>query len=212
MIKKDQETSLHKLLDRQKELRKRLKKGLGDYYYFKEIADELENTEEELYDNKVFGIEDIPTSLEEDDDDTRNCERIYYLFGFLKEDEEERYENYFHNYGLYLMYVPPFYQNKEYVLYYNLVGGVKLIKIEDRKQFEKENYVIIGKRPTITYKNIGEYNNLLQTHQTGCNEIEEDFIKYQRVFNKFSKQLGQHDAAKQTYLKCGKKRILSKHK
>ena len=91
MIKKDQETSLHKLLDRQKELRKRLKKGLGDYYYFKEIADELENTEEELYDNKVFGIEDIPTSLEEDDDDTRNCERIYYLLAKEKRDNRRLY-------------------------------------------------------------------------------------------------------------------------
>ncbi len=211
MIKNDQETSLHKLLDRQKELRKSLKKGLGNYYYFKEIADELENTEEELYDNKVFGVEDISTSLEEDDDN-RSCERIYYLFSFLKEDEEERYENYFDNYGLHLMYVPPFYQNKEYVLYRNLVGGIKIVKIEDREEFEKENYIIIGKRPTITYKNIGEYNSLMQIHQAGYNEIEEDFYKYQRVFNKYSKQLGQHDAAKQTYLKYGKKRILSKHK
>ena len=102
------------------------------------------------------------------------------------------------------MYVPPFYQNKEFVLYRNLVGGTKIIKIEDREQFEKENYIIIGKRPTITYKNIGEYNSLMQTHQAGYNEIEEDFFKYQRVFNKFSKHLEQHDAAKQTYIKCGK--------
>ena len=211
MTKKEQETNLHKLLDRQKELRKVLKKSLGNYYYFKELADELESVEEELYDKKVFGMEDISTSPEKDDD-TRDCERIYYLFGFLKEDEEERYENYFHNYELYLMHVPHFYPNKEYVLYYNLVGGSRIIKIEDREEFEKENYVIIGKRPTITYKNIGEYNSLMQAHQAGYNEIMEDFYKYQRVFNHFSKQLGQHDAAKQTYLKCGKKRILSKHK
>ena len=38
MTKKEQETNLHKLLDRQKELRKNLRKGLGNYYYFKEIS------------------------------------------------------------------------------------------------------------------------------------------------------------------------------
>lgn len=213
MTKKEQEARLRKLLEKQAKLKKELKNHLGgDYYYFKGIADELEAIEEELWDSKVFGVEDISTSLEDIPDDARNCERIYYLFGFLKEDEEERSENYFERFDLYLMYVPPFYPHKEYAFYYNLIGGSKLVCIEDREKFEGENYIIIGKRPTITYKNLGEYNHLMQTHQAGYNEIQEDFYKYQRVFDKFSKQLGQHDAAKQTYLKCGKKRILSKRK
>jgi hypothetical protein len=207
---KDREKRLNELLNKQQELRKKLK-GIGKYYDFKEIVDELESVEEELFENKVFETKDIST-IHDDLDDSRNCEKIYYLFGFLKEDEEERYENYFSLYELYLMHVPPFYKNKEYVLYYNLIGGIKIIKIEDREEFERENYVIIGKRPTITYRNIGEYNSLMQTHQAGYNEIMEDFVKYQRVFNHFSRQSNETTAAKQTYLKCGKKRILSKHR
>ena len=213
MTKEEKETRLRNLLEKQALLKKELKNHLGgDYYYFKGIADELEATEEELWDNKVFGEEDISTSLENIPESNRNCEHIYYLFGFLKEDEEERRENYFNLYDLYLMFVPPFYPNKEYAFYYNLVGGSKLVNIEDRKKFEKENYVIIGKRPTITYKNIGEYNRLMQPQQAGYNEIQKDFNKYQRVFGHFGGQLRKAEAAKQTYLTCGKERILSKHR
>lgn len=179
------ETRLHDLLKEQKELRKKLKKDLGNYYYFIEIASKLEKVEEELFQNKVFGEEDILNAL--DYNHNRKYKGFYYLFGFLKEDEEERDENYYNGYGIHLMFVPPFYEKKEYVLYYNLLGGAKLVSIEDRKDFEHENYIIIGKRMNIPYKNIGEYNKLMQAHNPGYSQIEEDFFKYQKRFWDLSK-------------------------
>ena len=72
---KDREKRLNELLNKQQELRKKLK-GIGKYYDFKEIVDELESVEEELFENKVFETKDIST-IHDDLDDSRNCEKIY---------------------------------------------------------------------------------------------------------------------------------------
>ena len=70
--------------------------------------------------------------------------------------------------------------------------------------------LIIGKKPTIIYQNISEYNKLMQPHNDGYNEIEEDYFKYQMEYNSLSSQLGKIDASKQTYLKYNKKILTNK--
>ena len=211
MTVKDHETRLYDLLKEQKELYKSLRTEVGKYYDLKKIADKLETVEEELWDNKVFGKEDVPFSLENKYDDLRTRDRIYYLFGFMKDDEKRRSENYFNQYGKYLMHVPNFYYDKDYAFYYNLKGGSKLVDIKDRHDFEYDNYVIVGKRPSIIYRNVLDYNELMQVHQPGYREVNEDFSKYQHeYYDILSNIKDEKEAAKRTYMLYGKNRRLSK--
>ena len=200
MTKEEKEARLHELLNQQEILRKRLKTSMGNYYYLKGIADELDRTEEELWNNRVFGEEDIPVCLEGTNEDLKQGEGVYYLYSFLKIDEEERYDNYFHLYGEYYMHVPPFYKNKDAVLYYNVAGGCKIVQIKDRHNFEREHYVIYGSRPTLAYKNIAEYDKAVHDSRFGANPRANEFYAYQSMFLDYKQEMEKSAAAKQLYL------------
>ena len=193
------------LLVKQKELSKKLRTQEGKYSDLRKIALELEQVEDKLYDGNVFGKEDIPYALGEFE--TRRCSNIYYRLGFQKEDHLKRHDNYYPLYG-YLTYVPPFSDQKEYAMYLNLRGGSTNIHVKDRHDFERENFIIVGKRLEYLYRNAVGYNKLMEK----CHdEIMDDFYKYQRIYHEIAMETGDaEEAANETYYKYGKRRVLSK--
>ena len=172
---KDEYKRIKDLLQEQKELRKTLETRKDYYKNLQKLAWRLEALDDELF--FIDNEKDIYEHLSDFTDSVYgeflcgNEKRLYFFYGFVKEDKVhgEKWHD-----EKYLAYVPRDTKfnmfNKYYAMYWRLSGRESVIvPVNKMKDFEKNNYVIdIGEDIDIPYANEYEYNAIRQ-----CNGIED---------------------------------------
>ena len=183
--------NLYSLLNEQRYLRELLKTKQGTYDELQKIANRLEQVDEELLqiknENDIYSeLERRYTDIKSDSDN-----KLYYLAGYAKLDNQLLEENYCFDLDEYLIYVPKNVKRDPFKEYYGICWNIvdirdtQLINLNDMDIFKRDNY-IISDDIDIPYKDEDEYNRLRHFYDQGIviDPIEEAYTKYRTEFFK----------------------------
>ena len=210
---KERTKSLLELVKEKKALKEVLKdKKTINKEELKSITRRLETIEEILDDicliaseEKVF--ERISRSYTDIKSDTNK--KLYYVYAYLKKDTTKTITNYIPHQNEYFIFVPSNSENVEYIWYWNIIDrNNKIIRIEEKEDFENKNYIITRKELPFTNKEEYHKSRLYAYHGITDDIFQEGFEKYRaNFFRILFNSSTEEEAIEKTYLRYGKKRI-----
>lgn len=182
------------------------------------ISRKLDTTKELLDDLLIMYEADVFHRLSREFEDIRSNtnKKLYFLYGFLRDDNTKNRENYMPYLGFnkYFLFVPCNSQERQYVWYKNIIDMEEdiIVPIEEKNDFESKHYIFT--RTELPYTDEMEYHKSRLLGYDGIidDKYYESFDKYrENFFRILSKTSTEEEAVEQTYLRYGKKRAFYKH-
>ena len=209
---KDREKKLLDLVKEKRRLDKIINNTKENNSKLKYISEKRDNIEELLDELFIFYEEDVFHRLSREYEDIRSdtYKKLYFLYGFLRNDNTKDFENYIPYLGFdnYFLFVPYDSQNNQYAWYMNIIDmkDYKIIPIEEKDEFERNHYILT--RNDISYSDEKDYHKM---RLLGYNGIKDDVFfesiqKYrENLFRILLNSSSEEETIKKTYLRYGRK-------